>query len=502
MMDDRTAELFRGGIGGVAPLKGMAGTAKLELVSILSEIASRSKKRSITRFYPDEGPLNRSLYPKHLSFFRAGRKHRERILIAGNRVGKTVAGAFEVSCHLTGIYPHWWDGKRFTKPVRVWASGDTGKTTRDVVQLNLMGPHHELGTGMIPADCIVKRLAKPGVPDAIDTIYVRHISGGTSILNFKSYDQRREGFQGTEQDVIWLDEEPPLDVYTECLLRTMTTKGIIILTFTPLSGLSDTVISFMPDGQLPEEHDGPKHVTMMGWDDAPHLTEEDKAELILSIPPYQRDARTKGIPQLGSGAIYPVPESEIVVDDFEIPAHWPRVYALDVGWNRTAAVWAAVDEESGVLYLYSEHYQGQQEPAIHAQAIQGRGKWIPGVIDPAARGRGQKDGYKLLDIYRDLGLELTLANNAVEAGLYAVWQRLSAGKIKVFKSMHNWLSEYRVYRRDEKGHVVKKNDHLMDATRYLVMTGVDKAEQRPLNEGPKMLTYYGPRTMEHNWLDT
>ena len=194
-----------------------------------------------------------------------------------------------------------------------------------------------------------------------------------------------------------------------------------------------------------------KFVVMASWDDVPHLTAEQKEELWSSIPPYQRDARAKGIPQLGAGAIYPVPESEIVCDPFEIPDWWPKCYGLDVGWNRTAAVWGAVDRESETVYLYSEHYRGQAEPSIHADAIRARGDWIPGVIDPASRGRGQKDGEQLWQNYRDLGLDIHKAKNGVEAGIHDTWQRLSSGRLKVFSSLQNWLSEFRIYRRDDKG---------------------------------------------------
>ncbi len=215
------------------------------------------------------------------------------------------------------------------------------------------------------------------------------------------------------------------------------------------------------------------------WDDGPHLTEEQKTELWGSIPPYQRDARSKGIPQLGSGAIYPVPESDIVVDPFTLPLYWPRSYGMDVGWNRTAAVWQAHDPETDTAYLYSEHYRGQAEPSIHAEAIRSRGKWMQGVIDPASRGRGQKDGAQLFQNYIDLGLSLTMAENGVEAGLFDVWQRLSTGRLKVFKTLQNWLAEYRLYRRDDKGAVVKTNDHLMDATRYLIVSGLHVAGCAP-----------------------
>jgi hypothetical protein len=215
-----------------------------------------------------------------------------------------------------------------------------------------------------------------------------------------------------------------------------------------------------------------KAVIQAAWEDVPHLTEQAKKELYDSYPPHVRDARTKGIPQLGSGAIYPVPESDILIADFEIPVHYPRVYALDVGWNRTACLWAARDNETGVVYLYSEHYKGQAEPVIHAQGIKARGDWIPGVIDPASRGRSQFDGEKLIETYRQLGLILTPSKNAVEAGIYETWQLLANGKMKVFKSLVNWLMEFRIYQRDEKGKVVKSNDHLMDCMRYLTLTGL------------------------------
>lgn len=222
-----------------------------------------------------------------------------------------------------------------------------------------------------------------------------------------------------------------------------------------------------------------KLVVSATWDDVPHLTPEQKTELWASIPPYQRDARSKGIPQLGSGAIYPVPESDIVVDPIEIPLWWPRAFGFDVGWNRTAAVWAAHDRDTDTAYLYAEHYRGQAEPSVHAAAIQARGPWIPGAIDPASRGRGQKDGQQLLQNYLDLGLQLTRAENGVEAGLFDVWQRLSTGRLKVLRTLQNWLSEYRLYRRDEKGQVVKTNDHLMDATRYLIVSGLQLAITDP-----------------------
>ena len=451
-------------------------------VEISGEIARRLQRQKIKRYYPETGKLRRDAYPKHMSFFAAGATCRQRLMLAANRVGKTEGvGLYELTLHLTGDYPDWWIGRRFNRAVKAWAAGDTKQTVREILQDKLLGSPGQWGTGLIPGDDI-SRVARGGgsVADSVETIYVKHKTGGISALVLKSYDQRRESFQGTEQDIILLDEEPPEDIYTECLLRTMTNNGMLMLTFTPLRGMSEVVLAFLPGGELVENlQDSSKFVVMATWDDVPHLDDVVKKELWDSIPPFQRDARSKGVPQLGAGAIYPVPESDIVVPDFSIPDHWPRSYALDVGWNRTAAIWGAKDPETKIVYLYSEHYRGQAEPVIHAHSIKSRGDWIPGVIDPAARGRGQKDGAQLLDQYQDLGLDLTPAVNAVESGLYDVWMRMSGGKLKVFSSLSNWRSEFRLYRRDEKGAIVKKDDHLMDATRYLIVSGLDIAKVKP-----------------------
>jgi phage terminase large subunit-like protein len=244
----------------------LSGRRLLDLRAIEAEKQRRARNR-IDRYYPDTGPLRRELYQKHLKFFRAGGTHepmdccpadcdgsyhRERCFMAANRVGKTEGvGAYEMTCHLTGLYPDWWDGKRFSKGIKAWAAGDTGKTVREIIQEKLMGKVGQWGTGMIPGDLITHRTLKQGISDAIDTIYVRHMSGENSILVLKSFDQRREAFQGSEQDVIWLDEEPDQAVYVECVLRTMTTAGLILVTFTPLSGMSDVVLSYLPGGTLP-----------------------------------------------------------------------------------------------------------------------------------------------------------------------------------------------------------------------------------------------------------
>lgn len=240
-------------------LASLTSSEKRELLALLEEKERRKARRKFFDMYPDKGPLRRELYPKHLQFFAGGSDHMERCMMAANRVGKTWGvGAYEVTCHLTGKYPDWWPGRRFNDPVDCWAAGDTSETTRDVIQLALTGVGGEggegaLGTGMIPGELIVgKPSAKRGISGAFDTIRVRHVTGGVSKLGFKSYDQGRQKFQGTKKQVVWLDEEPPIDVYEECVLRLTSTtpgdeNGLMLCTFTPLLGLSKVALKFMPE---------------------------------------------------------------------------------------------------------------------------------------------------------------------------------------------------------------------------------------------------------------
>lgn len=245
---------------------------KAELVALLDERERRQAQRLFYALYPEEdtiwdGPsimggliqrgqilYSRHKYPKHMEFIAAGREYRERCAMMANRVGKTFGlGGYEVAAHLTGEYPDWWNGKRFNHPISAWAAGDTYLTTRDIMQLTLLGEVTWRdgrkvmdGRGIVPGNAVGSPIWHSGVQNLVDTIPIRHISGGWSQLGFKSFDQGRRVFQGVGRHVIWADEECPMDVYNECLIRTATVGGIMILTFTPLSGITEVVQSFLP----------------------------------------------------------------------------------------------------------------------------------------------------------------------------------------------------------------------------------------------------------------
>ncbi len=251
----------------VDDIEGLGETA-LDLTALIELRDRRRLGRKLDTYFPDEGPLRRELYKKHMEFFAAGANYTQRCMMAANRTGKTEgAGGYELTLHLTGLYPAWWVGRRFNRPISAWCSGDFGETTRDIIQGKLLGPpsdKSQWGTGLIPRECIGKPTGKAGsVTNLLDTLSVLHYDAkgdydGASLLGFKSYNQGRASFQGVEQDVIWLDEEPPEDVYGECLIRTMDTSGdrdggsgMIMLTYTPIIGMSEVTLGFMPSDHRP-----------------------------------------------------------------------------------------------------------------------------------------------------------------------------------------------------------------------------------------------------------
>jgi phage terminase large subunit-like protein len=239
----------------LAALTQLSPEARKHLLERLqADVREYDARHRFELIYPETGPLRRELYNKHMEFFAAGAEHQERAFIAGNRTGKTTAASFEMTCHLAGKYPQWWIGRRFNRPIVAWAAGEDAKQVRESVQAALFGEIGSDGTRMIPADLVISKTRRPGVPEAIDSALIRHVSGGQSRVVLKSYDQRREAFQGAKIDVGWADEEPPVGIYSEFLTRTMATvpgekNGLLVCTFTPLKGLSGVVLLYLPVGR-------------------------------------------------------------------------------------------------------------------------------------------------------------------------------------------------------------------------------------------------------------
>ncbi len=430
----------------------------------LIALAERRRTNLITTYRP---------YDKQNEFHSLGKKKRERCLFAGNQNGKTFCGACEAAYHLTGDYPDWWQGYRFERPIKMWAGSVSGEATRAGQQRLLCGEPSDpsaLGTGTIPKARILDTSPARGIPDALDTVLVRHVTGGTSVLKFKSYEQGRQKWQVETVDVVWFDEEPDHDIYSEGLSRTNATKGFVYLTFTPLLGVSDVVNRFI------NETSPDRGLVTMTIDDALHIDPEQRAKIIASYLPHERDARTRGIPALGSGQIFPVPQEVLEVEPFAIPDWWPRIGALDFGWEHpTAGVELAYDRDSDIVYV-TKAYRVKEAPVhTHATALKSWGDllwaWPHDGLNSTA---GAPE--PLVQQYRSHGLLMRpdpasyddTRRNQVEAGLMDMLDRMLTGRFKVFRHLADWFQEFRMYHRKD-GKVVKERDDLMSATRYAVM---------------------------------
>lgn len=410
-------------------------------------------------------------YAKQAEFHACGNSHRERLFMAGNQLGKSLSGAAEMAMHLTGLYPDWWEGRRFSKPIAAWASGVTGESVRDTTQRLLVGRPGEYGTGMIPASSIVGEPKRAmGVADLLDSVSVKHVSGGVSRLYFKRYEQGREKWQGETLDVVWFDEEPPQDIYTEGLTRTNATGGMAYMTFTPLLGMSEVVMRFL------NEPSADRSVTTMTIDDAEHYSPEEREKIVASYPAHEREARAKGIPTLGSGRIFPIEEEAIKVSPFQIPAHWVRINGIDFGWDHpAAAAQLAWDRDADCIYVIKSHRAREQTPILFAPTVNAWGKWVPVAWPHDGLQHDKGSGEQLAKQYAAAGLRMLKdratfedGTNGVEAGLMEMLDRMQTGRFKVFSNLDYWFQEFRLYHRKD-GKVVKKNDDLLSATRYALM---------------------------------
>ncbi len=450
----------------------------LNIARAVQAFTEHKKYNLIDSVFPDEGPFSRDKYHRHVEFFDAGATHRFRVLGGGNGSGKSFSGSVELTYHMTGEYPAWWKGTKFKKSVRVWVVCESGSLWRDSMQQALLGSvGEECGTGLIRKELIHDTKSMPGVPGAIGQIQTKHKSGGISSVTVKTFEMGRNQFQAATLDLIIFDEEPPEEIYAECIVRLRGVKGVkdpgkCMMMFTPLKGLSEVVLRYLPSGRFPITGTHPEHkeryAIAISWDDAPHLTEEDKATMIAEMPPNERDARTKGIPALGSGKVYPLQDDDIKVRPFEIPEYYPRAYALDFGWNNTAALWLAQDPVTQIIYIYSEYKKGKVPDSQHAYAIMQRGQWMAGAADPSGGGR-RDDGKMRIDYFRSLGLDLHPGHNSLVPGIAQVYNMFESGMLKVFSNLEMFFDEFRVYRYDSKDpNRIARNqdDHLLDCLRY------------------------------------
>lgn len=441
-----------------------------DLTDLLKKAEKHLKVRKLYRYKP---------YSWQKEFHDAGASNEERMLMAANRVGKTQSAGAETAIHATGEYPADWVGRKFDHPILIWIGSVTNEASRDIVQKELLGGTGEdLGTGWIPKHLIVGKpqMRQAGVSDVVDTIKVRHKSGGVSTIVFKTYDQGWRKWQGTAPHVVWMDEEPDdYKIFTECQTRILTSHGILMVTFTPLLGETELVIHFT----------NPKAsgiwLKSATWDDAPHLSEEDKNRLRAAYPDYELEARTKGVPMMGEGRVFGVSEDEIKCQPFDIPRHYAQIIGIDFGIDHPAAAaniaWC---RDNDTIYVTDCYRIANKTAEYHGPRIKKMAQgWKPVAWPHDGMNRDKASGKILKDHYEENGAETMLGmsaryendkggSQAQEPVILDILERMRTGRFKVFSNLNEWFEEFRSYHRKD-GKIVAVRDDILKATFYAVM---------------------------------
>lgn len=446
-------------------LANMSADDKAQLLFLLEKREKAARENKLELYKP---------YPKQMEFHTSGSLPgiKERMLMAGNQFGKSLSAAYEMAYHLTGLYPDWWQGKRFDAPITAWAASTTSQGTRDAVQRLTLGDIGRWGEGSIPKHLIVEVKKSPhGVPESVETVLVRHKGGGISQLTYKTYDQGRSRWQGMTLDAIWLDEEPPSDVYFEAITRcNARPNATIFMTFTPLMGMSDIVKRY-----LIEQAPGTTLIRM-GIEDALHYPEEERERIIASYPAHEREARAHGIPSMGSGRVFPIAEEVIRFEMFPMPNHFKRLCAVDFGYDHPfAAAWIHYDPDGDIIYLTDVYKSKNTTPVIHAAAMRSKGAWIPTAWPADGLQHDKGSGVPLAKQYKEQGINMLPekvtwpdGTNSVEAGIMELIDRMQTGRFKAASHLQDWWDEFRLYHRKD-GKLIKEGEDVVSAVRYAVM---------------------------------
>lgn len=460
--------------------------AKLALGEIdVREIADDVRDEMRRRF------LQYNPYGPQLNFHNS--RALERIMSGANQSGKTMAGAMEAAIHLTGMYPEWWKGHKL-KPrknpasgemeLNVWVVGTDNRTVRDSLMAKIIGTvNGGFNNGIVHPDYIVKesRQMTGGTTGLVDNIEIRHVSGIKSKVYFRSYEQGRDNLQSATIDIVYCDEEPPEGVMGELKARLTATGGLMYMAFTPLKGMTKLVQTFW------NSNDEDMFLVCMSIYEAAHMDEAkikamEKRYASLSLA--ERNSRMYGIPSAGTGMVYPIDDRELYGElPEDVPMTWQYLNAMDFGRGEhpNAIVFGCLDPHTDTLYIYDCEETVNKSVPENASLIRRRGDWIPTAFphdllkDSGKQSTGKHgDGYKYKEWYNDEGILMTpthakMADGSVkvESGIIEVRKRMMEGRLKVSRKCSKWFDEKNIYRYGNDNKPVSKDDHLMDATRYL-----------------------------------
>jgi phage terminase large subunit-like protein len=422
--------------------------------------------------------MYKTLYPWQQEFVANTLNYSQVALIAANRIGKTMTGTYMDAIHALGDYPEEWEGHRFDHAPLIWCLGYSGEKTRDLLQTPIVGRKDgdQFIGGLIPPERIVGYESMTGTPNALRTALVRHASGEVTRIQFWSYSQGQHALMGDGVDWFHVDEEPEdVEIWPQVLTRTATGDkgrgGRGILTLTPENGRTELVIKFL------DEPSAGQICMQKGWDDAPHLSERIKEELLASYPKHQRDMRTKGIPMLGHGRIYDLAEDDIVCPSFDIPKHFRVIDGMDFGWDHPQAqVQLVIDDDQQMFYVTRSWKKACAKPIEAWGATKMWAQHVPtawpadGLQHEKGSAKQQKSyyaeaGFALLPVHATW----PDGSNGVEAGLFEIRDLMSSGKFKIFEGQRDLITELLQYHRKPNGAINKTLDDILDAMRYAYM---------------------------------
>lgn len=480
---------------------------KLEYAALLEEQIKRNKAGRLARSYS-------RWYPWQRRFNLNTATHRACALIAANQVGKSMLGRDIDAHHLTGDYPEDWEGLRFDFPPLGWLLGYSGEKTRDLLQTPLFGrmSGQAFEGGLIPADRIIDYKSMSGTSGACREVRVRHKSGGISVCQFWSYSQGQHALMGDVVDWYHIDEEPEdAEIFPQVMTRTLNGNrgrgGAGIVTMTPENGKTELVCRFMDDPQPG------MYLQTATWDDAPHLNAEAKAQILAMYPPYQRDMRSRGVPLMGSGLIFPVDENTLKIDPFKIPDYWFVLDGMDFGWDHPQAhvqlVW---DRDSDMYYVTNAWKASNKQPyqAWHVIRV-----WADGIPtawphdgNSTRQQMGANDAAQQKTMYEAEGMWMLPdhatfpdGSNGVWAGLTFMLDLMQTGRLKIFSNLFEMFEEIREYHTKTTANgnieIVKVKEDLISALRYAFMMRRHAIRIMDINAEPSMFVSDSRKTAGH-----
>ena len=285
-----------------------------------------------------------------------------------------------------------------------------------------------------------------------------------------SCDAGRSKFQGASISMCWIDEEPnDVGIFEEVMLRVVDKRGKVIITATPLKGLTflyDIFVDLQPQGY--------DHYAISGLDN-PYVSSPKLRRAVSHLSEASQQARLFGAFTSQSGLVYPEFDRTIhICKPFDIPEDWPRDMCIDFGVrNPFACLWIAHDMDTDTLYVYREYYKTEKTTLENGRMILALGakdgplRFV--VADPES-----KDGRLLLA--RELGIHTKPApkHYGVAETINLVKDRLNVradGKpsLVVFKGCRELIKEFRKYKWSKtkgKDKPEKIFDHGLDALRY------------------------------------